>query len=152
MDASPLHQPGDSSRLVAFCELVEEFKRILESQSTETLVASVLRDHRNRAQLLVSSMTVEECVYLLQTWLLSLCMNDISFFITLSPLEAINVEGDFFLCSVLTTQTAHAAGELTVSTGSRQWPIRYKIKVIDCDQKPSRKLRSRGEKEKYFTL
>jgi inositol-pentakisphosphate 2-kinase len=104
---------------------------------------------------MVGQLSQEGCIYLLQNWLLSLTMCDVSFFVT-------------FQCHLLTDDTQCPTEELQsidhggimryyekegqeqrVSNGTHTM-IHYEVKVVDCDAKPAKKLRKRKEVEDKF--
>jgi hypothetical protein len=122
-------------------------------------------------------MDKEELQYLLQLWFLSLAMCDVSFFVILRELpqcccpaerQEESLFGDKTSYNNDTTsisscfridelQSEGKPGILSFvsqtdtngSTSTRR-RLAYELKVIDCDQKPAKKLRSRDKKEDLF--
>lgn len=99
----------------------------------------------------------EACCYLLQNWLLSLALCDVSFFVTLWPIAkenpaAADWEGEG-KTRILQSQTEKAPGSMQLiwsAKNEKKSPstyYHYEIKLIDCDPKPSKKLRDRYKKE-----
>lgn len=103
---------------------------------------------------LVEQLSLEGCIYLLQNWLLSLAMCDVSFFVTFQCLP-----GDE-QCIIEECQSIENGGvmiydgdenEEEEAFGTRtMMMIHYEIKMVDCDAKPAKKLRSRTQVEDKF--
>jgi inositol-pentakisphosphate 2-kinase len=108
------------------------------------------------------------CCFLLQNWLLSLALCDVSFFVTLQMVQANHT---LFLEStasssgalspdlspaattrILRRQTGDLPGIIQAHLRPDTIPIafEYEVKVIDCDKKPAKKLQSREKKEVVF--
>ncbi|KAL7539945.1 hypothetical protein ACHAXR_009733 [Thalassiosira sp. AJA248-18] len=98
----------------------------------------------------VNQLSKEACIYLLQNWLLSLALCDVSFFVTFRVLKDREVEsikeecqsrehGGLALCSIQDGAPA-----------SHAMAVHYEVKIVDCDPKPANKLRERGEVESKF--
>lgn len=137
-----------SDALQEYMGMLDDVEELLLGDPLEISMMDGL--HRN-ALSLVSSMSEDDCVALLRLWLLSLAMCDVSFFISF---EALHQEETDFFASVQEQQirfkkrqTAEAAGILVYYTHGRQLEIAYRVKAIDCDRKPAKKLKSRRQKE-----
>lgn len=103
----------------------------------------------------VNKLSKDACIYLLQNWLLSLSLCDVSFFVTFRFLNEFNAvdgalkdvrqtcdHGGIVYCSMQNNN-----GELSTR---RDIAVEYEVKVIDCDPKPAKKLRDRREVEDAF--
>mmetsp|Transcript_21414 Transcript_21414/g.46513 ORF Transcript_21414/g.46513 Transcript_21414/m.46513 type:complete len:574 (+) Transcript_21414:2-1723(+) len=98
----------------------------------------------------VNHLSKEACIYLLQNWLLSLALCDVSVFVTfqlLTDQEHKSVEEcqscDLGGVALLSLQTDALAPAPSMA-------VHYEVKVVDCDPKPAKKLRGRGEVESKF--
>jgi hypothetical protein len=107
----------------------------------------------------VSGLSKEACVYLLQNWLLSLALCDVSFFVTFQLLGSHQQrrghgDDDVRQClgAIEECQTCDRGGIMLHSPrdGSPAVPVHYEVKVVDCDPKPARKLRDRMNVESMF--
>ena len=102
----------------------------------------------------VSNLSKKECIFLLQNWLLSLSICDVSLFITfqffadqdhtISDSYQSCENGGIMSC-LLQGYGPLQGNELSAAIG-----VQYKVKVVDCDPKPARKLGARGEAENKF--
>ncbi|KAL3822370.1 hypothetical protein ACHAXA_010848 [Cyclostephanos tholiformis] len=106
----------------------------------------------------VNGLSKEACVYLLQNWLLSLALCDVSFFVTFQLLgrhqsRSCN-DSDERQCLDVNEecQTSDHGGIVLHSLwdDSPAVPVHYEVKVVDCDPKPARKLRDRMNVESKF--
>jgi hypothetical protein len=100
-----------------------------------------------RASKCVHQLSRDACLYLLQSWLISTCLNDVSLMITFTcrpsrGQETSEAEGDCQACAF----TEEPFDRVTV----RSTDVQYRVKVVDLDAKPAKKLRSREEKERFF--
>jgi len=97
----------------------------------------------------VNDLSKEACIYLLQNWLLSLALCDVSFFVSFQFLMDQEHEateecqscdhGGIAICSMQDDVLA-----------SRAMGVHYEVKIVDCDPKPAKKLHGRGEVESKF--
>ena len=107
----------------------------------------------------VNGLSKEACIYLLQNWLLSSALCDVSFFVTFQLLSCRHPsryydggEGDE--CQVLggneECQTHDHGGIVfcSLQNDSRAVLVHYEVKVVDCDPKPAKKLRCRMNVER----
>ena len=109
----------------------------------------------------INHLSKEGCIYLLQNWLLSLVLCDVSFFITFQivPIESDHQEvmtkcqsdnqSGIVVCLLPTKNDAPST--LSSSASSCSMAIQYEVKVVDCDPKPAKKLRGRKEVEGKFS-
>jgi hypothetical protein len=139
LSESPFPAPSDNNRVRQFCSLVKRVQELLLDNSllslSDATAAAKLDDVRDKALRLIQSFNRQDCQYLLQNWLLSLTMSDVSFFITCRhhvPPE----DNDTQTCKTVVVAP-------TVI-------LQYELKVIDCDRKPAKKLQNRMEKEQVF--
>jgi hypothetical protein len=97
-----------------------------------------------------NGLSKEACIYLLQNWLLSLSLCDVSFFVTFRLLTDQGqgvVDEEYQSCDhggIATCSIPDGA------SASRTMSVQYELKVVDCDPKPAKKLRGRGEVESKF--
>ncbi len=134
-------------------KLIEEMdnNKGIQSQQSENDRNS---SHKLCVQL-VDQLSQEGCIYLLQNWLLSLAMCDVSFFVTFQCLPGDDNEQ----CIMEECQSIDNGGiliyygdekEEEALFGTRTMMIHYEVKVVDCDAKPAKKLRSRRQVEDKF--
>jgi inositol-pentakisphosphate 2-kinase len=86
---------------------------------------------------IAEKLNIEECRYLLQNWLLSLLMCDVSIFVLLKKTRIINNAVDH-------------SNVVKVSNGTAKSHLSFELRVIDTDRKPSSKIPPKREKEKAF--
>ena len=92
----------------------------------------------NTGTKLIDRLGKDECIILLQNWLLSLVLCDISFFIMLCK------------CNASGGSAANSTSQLiTTRCGVK---LSYEIKVVDYDRKPAKKLRKRDQAEAKIAL
>jgi len=92
----------------------------------------------NAGTKLIEGLGKDECIILLQNWLLSLVLCDISFFIMLRK------------CNTSGGSAANSTSQLiTTRCGVK---LSYEIKVVDYDRKPAKKLRKRDQAEAKIAL
>jgi Inositol-pentakisphosphate 2-kinase len=145
-----------------FCNSDDNSKNLKQEKDIQMLL---LKEHKTcRAACLkhiVSIQAKEACRYLLQNWLLSLAICDVSFFVTMqcAPLKMAGKDGNATKTRLLQHQSGSEPGmvETFVSfdkvdgeTVSKGMAFYYTIKLIDCDKKPSKKLETRAKKEEVF--
>lgn len=97
----------------------------------------------------IGQLSKEACIYLLQNWLLSLALCDVSFFVTFQFLTDSECQakegcqtcdhGGIALCSMQDDDAV-----------SCNMGVHYEVKIVDCDPKPAKKLRSRRDVENKF--
>jgi hypothetical protein len=167
---SPLSPPngGSNATLNRLCEEIESLEHLLLDSACllSTLPSEEeMESARVGASLLLEELSVEECRFLLQNYLLSLAMCDVSFFITIHPasmdttvellLEEQTIKASR-LFTVISKQEQDKPGMIAfsgdTSAGIEPGVFLYEIKVIDCDRKPAKKLRLRREKEEPLCL
>lgn len=152
---SPFRKPLDCPALDSLVREIEYFSLRLDTAqpSLVDLDASL-----ERCKCHVGSLSREACVLLLKNWLLSLAMCDISFFLQLCPINSFEDLNEFGLgmadCPrksgpkvdepcVVRCQTERSPGVLV----TKERAFTYTLKVVDCDRKPAKKLRTRRDKE-----
>jgi hypothetical protein len=133
---------------------VERFSDLL-GQDRSSLPSEAVQDgFRKRAHGILSTLSIDECRYLLQIWLISLTVCDLSFFLafhalTVTPTRNLKSESTDDRSGAYWAhihQSESAPGCL-IRRSKDQYALHYQLKVIDFDQKPALKLRSRFEKE-----
>jgi hypothetical protein len=132
---SPLQPPQNVSRINQYCVLADYFRQKLVSISAETCEAPFLDQARSDALVLLNSFDEIDCRFLLQNWLLSLVMCDVSLFVRCRPAVDNNAS------------TATNVSSVSISTSHI---LQYDLKVVDCDRKPANKLQGRLDKEVMF--
>ena len=135
-------------RIVSFREEME----IIRNDEKGLPDAKWLDEAYTETSELIGHLNKEESVQVLAAWLLSLSMCDLSFFVTLRPALTPTTTSGLRTETSSNMQTEDSLGCLTVSQGGGAPPFinyfyMYSIKVVDCDMKPSRKLRNREEAE-----
>jgi inositol-pentakisphosphate 2-kinase len=93
-------------------------------------------DRYNRGKLLIQTLDKADCVDLLQKWLLSLVLCDLSIFIIISKCS------DGWVSSIDSHRIQTSSGRL----------LQYTIKVIDYDRKQAKKLRERKQLDEKFAF
>jgi Inositol-pentakisphosphate 2-kinase len=178
LSASPWVSPEDTSRIVSLCEVVERTQECLVARNGgqhSPIDDSILDELHMQAVRIVNDLSEDDCVYLLRNWLLSLTMNDASFFLTLAANEGAREEvspgearapaadgASLPRIVVVRRQTKDAPGIVRLqdpaldgsnsSSHHARRTLKYQIKLIDCDPKPAKKLRDREAKEVPFSL
>ena len=153
--ASPFGLSQQARRnVLAYCDKVKSFSKLLESSRPKLPLAQLMDNARIDALKLVSVLSLEECVYFLQNWLLSLSMCDVSLFITFHGTEKRRRENDratppALRPSVVQLQQDRLPGIVEVPhTGNHSSAcLGYYVRIIDFDRKPAKKLRTRLLKE-----
>jgi inositol-pentakisphosphate 2-kinase len=127
-----------SMMLIEFCQAVYDFKNTLEHVHPDLPDANVMNTKREEFLVMVKKLPVDACIFLLRNWILSLAMCDVSIYITLGLLnDDKDEERD---CQTMS---------ITLRNGSTR-NFMYSLHLIDCDQKPAKKLEGRLEKEAVF--
>jgi hypothetical protein len=159
---SPLSPPnGSCATMNCVCEEIERFARQLDHALPSLPSEKDMESARLSALRLLQDLSAEECRFLLQNYLLSLAMCDVSFFITIYPastaaedLEENTIGARPF--TIISKQEEDKPGMIAfrgdASTGIKRGVYFYEIKVIDCDRKPAKKLRLRRAKEEPLSL
>jgi hypothetical protein len=184
LSASPFPLLGLKSGMVnSLCLEIQRFRNLMEGEGINNEDSSFSEPRqlpseedmtRIRKECLrqIELLSTQESIYLLQNWLLSLSMCDVSLFVTLRPGHQ-KEEPDHEATIPFTTRPGGVVYPPTTSSrttivhtadgknpgllvyhdvdGSSQ-TFYYTLKVIDCDNKPAKKLRSREEKESPFRL
>jgi hypothetical protein len=160
LGASPLAFPENATNVGSLCSEIESFAQLLEKSLPSLPAQAKLNCSRRRAREIVRCLSIEECRYLLQTWLLSLTMCDLSFFVSFTTDDGIHVDllneqpADDGRCRVLSPQQHGSPGRLAYCSSPSHavcdGVLLYELKAIDFDRKPARKLRARHLAEAYF--
>jgi Inositol-pentakisphosphate 2-kinase. len=96
------------------------------------------QDRYNRGKLLMQTLDKADCVELLQKWLLSLVLCDLSIFMIISSRNTAECH-----------QSIDSHHRIQISNGTCRY-LQYQIKIIDWDRKPAKKLKNRHELEEKF--
>ena len=151
------------SQLIKLLDDSEQFRTYLRGQQEKGLCGdeNVVNAYHIKCMECVTHLSKQACVYLLQNWLLSLALCDISFFVTFRLLTK-KKTSDLSLDSEPIheneeCQASGCGGTVTCVLNSNMLTptptvvfCKYQIKVVDCDPKPAKKLRKRAEVENIF--
>jgi len=175
-ESSPYTFPQHCKSLRKLLDEIEKFDKYMRDHHLQNKEAAAVHDDYNGNITLdesivdaahiksmdhINHLSKEGCIYLLQNWLLSLVLCDISFFITF---RVVSIECDHqevvTKCQsddqsgivVCLLPTKNDAPSTLSSTSSSSVAIQYEVKVVDCDPKPAKKLRGRKEIENKFSI
>jgi hypothetical protein len=159
LKSSPILRPDTCEAHISdFFTIIDRFYcRYLTSPHMQSNIPEEAHEMaRSDAMQHIQQMTDKECVFHLQNFLLSLAMCDVSIFVTMrfdiswevqrktcDDIGLINLIQSFHNSQTIRKQDVCHPG-LVVGNDCR---VMYEIKIIDIDQKPARKLRSRIQKE-----
>lgn len=138
--------------LPRFCQQVKDFESILLEAAAVLPPEDLLDHHRKEMVKMIESLQIPECQYLLWNWLLSLTLNDVSMFVTFQRVSPKNCDHDVLGSTQLATCSDHGVLKLPLKDKGHQVFLAYTIRIVDCDGKPSKKLRTRRKKEEPFAL
>lgn len=148
---------ADSLTITKLLQEVEHFEKLLLKSNGADFTTD-MEQSRERALAILKQLDKDECAIVLQRWLFSLAMNDLSFFLTIEKAEldtaplAQRAEPTSRV-TVIRQQSTDAPGLLKVRLVDGSFSLlTYRLKVIDCDRKPASKLRDRRNKEALFQL
>lgn len=155
---SPIHIARPSRALKSLYEKIELFSEELARAWPNVPSTTYLDRQRKEALEVLYELDQDDSVFLLQNWLLSLCLCDISIFITFSCVSHNEDILECFSnsCTVERLQEVGVPGLLTVqssdgsSVGNGDVQFEYCINIIDFDRKPASKLKTRLSKEIGF--
>jgi hypothetical protein len=154
-------------KCIALQQLLEEIQHFQsylhhttqqQNSDTSVLDQAYCDDSHFKCIEYVHHLSKKACIYLLQNWLLSLALCDVSFFVTFQYSKECNLamnderqtcdRGGIIVhcCSIPLRNNNN--DELT--SRRRDIAVHYEVKVIDCDPKPAKKLRHRREVENAF--
>ncbi|KAL7550529.1 hypothetical protein ACHAWF_013746 [Thalassiosira exigua] len=148
-DSSPYSCPMCKS-LDKLLDAIEHFQLYMRKcrQKGSSPDEDVMNASHEKCMELVDELPKEACVYLLQNWLLSLALCDVSFFVTFRTMNCGNDVPEEF-------QSCQHGGIASFSfqdegLAPQNMVIHYELKIIDCDPKPASKLRERANVESKF--
>jgi hypothetical protein len=155
IDGSLLEIPdGDICNLQLLGNQVRSFSQLLKSTKPSLPSIHEMDTARAAALHVLQDMSVPECVSLLHNWLLSLSMCDVSLFLSLhrsdEPLEMHQTLGCRAQPSsqVVRVQQCESPGILSVRTTETECRrLNYRVRIIDYDKKPAKKLQTRSRQE-----
>ena len=141
LSASPFELPN--------CSILH--KLIEEVDSSQSHSKNDVNSSHELCVQLVNQLSQQGCIYLLQNWLLSLAMCDVSFFVTFQCLvddqhtkeechQSIDNGGIMCFDDVKEEKSSFQPRTM----------IHYEVKIVDCDAKPAKKLRSRTKVEDVY--
>jgi inositol-pentakisphosphate 2-kinase len=157
--ASPFVPPPRSSNFARLCDEIDRFRQLLVYSLPSLPSVEELDKYRECALRFVDMLSAEECEYLLRNWLLSLAMCDVSLFITIQLASPLSSEPRDIRSEDSKEQPLVAISKgVSSEPGLLTWKVpdgeslrfAYNVKLIDCDGKPAKKLRTRSEKEIAF--
>jgi inositol-pentakisphosphate 2-kinase len=164
---SPYTFPRESVNLLALLTLMDDFQSWFQrihddmhhwdSDIDDKYLAHLDEFYKNACSL-ISQLDIDDCVYLLQNWLLSLTMCDITMFLNIIPVNG-NANAKLFSSTLTDSnevetmelarrQSTNASGCVIMRLGkgtSILWD--YKINIIDWDRKPAKKLQDLRKRE-----
>ena len=156
---SPLSAPHDCTRLNELCKEIESFQLRLSDASPSLPAEEDMECARVATLQHLESLSIDECRFLLQNYLLSLAMCDVSLFLTFLPCSGTDQVAHLLtnerVCTSISRQQRGKAGKFVYGDGSTGIPkgaYLYEIKLIDCDGKPAKKLTSRHQKEEPLSV
>ena len=152
---SPFCAEKVSDRVYKLVELNSVIRCFIQKDSHLDNHTNILNGYYERAKCLIHDLTILDCQFILQNWLLSLSMCDVSFFVTISPStnsisssdiidNIYHMVNDFSQQDFLVKQQDLSSPGAMIYCGRE---ILYRVKVIDYDKKPASKLRKRYLKE-----
>lgn len=153
--ASPFSMEPCTENIQRLCTITARCKELLLCTAPSLPPSHDLDELHKSCTDIVALLSISECKYLLANWLLSLAMCDVSLFFTLvqvpnsnvSTKDGPNTETD---CTASEVASAGDTKHITVSLDGLPVQFAYTVRVIDCDQKPPKKLRGRRAKESVF--
>ena len=104
--------------------------------------AEQVNETRDRCLNLISLLSKDACIWLLQGWLISLCSCDASIMLSMTFNDRIDDEEG----------QAHQSSSSNGIVHVRNKTVSYAIKLIDIDPKPASKLRGRKIKESILSM
>lgn len=157
----PVESPFEVPNCPTLKPLADHINKFASALAGDHMDKQGMDQSYERAVAYISCLSSDVCVFLIQNWLFSLAMSDVSFFVTIRPSEALTlpkmcgvgngryqiIRQQSFTGPGLAVKSCTIHGECEV-TG---WV--YSIKLVDCDNKPVSKLHGRSKKEaliKYF--
>eukprot|EP00980_Cylindrotheca_fusiformis_P011897 scaffold2830_cov131-Cylindrotheca_fusiformis.AAC.18 len=154
LEATPFSIPKDhgatSSVLAAMCENIAAFRQLLMKLAPNLPPQQQMDEYHELVRSQIPLLNSAECRFLLWNWLLSLAMCDVSMFITLQPIEPASAAQGSGVPTVSPSGKG-GSGMVTYSSwNDKPIAFAYRVRLIDCYGKPSRKLKSRQKKEEAF--
>ena len=176
-ESSPYTFPQHCKSLQNLLDEIEKFDKYMRDHHLQNQEAAAVHDHTdtdnnnldesivNTAHIKsiehINHLSKEGCIYLLQNWLLSLVLCDVSFFITFRVVSIDDDDQEVVTKCQSNNQSGNAVcllptkndalSTLFSSASSSSVAIQYEVKVVDCDPKPAKKLCGRKEIENKFS-
>ena len=158
---SPFRAPDERVALLELCGLVEQLYTIMTGSYPDLPSKRSLDDLHFKSTQLVARLSKQECAFLLANWLLSLAMCDVSIFLTFEQLAVPTAGSDAPAFagdnespgSTQSGEVAHSDGIGIVGLNQRNGStgcFAYLMRIIDCDEKPTKKIWDRMERETVF--
>lgn len=164
--------PPKCTALSSLLYEIKKFRQDLKNNQMKEKITKIRADYNNEIWInnahknclnYVSLLNKNACIWLLQHWLFSLSMCDVSLFATFHPI--VDSSRSCQTAATSNIQTRSVQGSLNVNVvGNKKSTLQeigkftkrqiyngnvrfsYQVKVVDCDPKPAKKLASR---EKY---
>ena len=149
-----LYLGSGSKKVKYYLDICDKCKVLILGLKTKTCPASTyMEQFRKEIRIMhecaidiVQTFDKNDCIGLLQNWLLSLMMCDVSFIVTIHPMSRDDLEKIDSMA--MTTTTAMKKKNLKCicldGKNNRSSHYYYDIKIIDLDGKPAKKLRNRS--------
>jgi Inositol-pentakisphosphate 2-kinase len=158
---SPFQFPDEHATLLELCQSIEEFHAVMTLSYPELPPNNILDEYHVKTTRLLVRLTKDECAFLLANWLLSLAMCDVSIFLAFerlapsspsagpeSPQGFVHTNGTAST-EMFDVDDGRGIVDLTQPDGSTA-RFAYFLKLIDCDEKPTRKIWSKKASEAAF--
>lgn len=153
-----LASPFDGPDCPTLNMLTEEIRQFANHLFNQQMDEQGMDKAHERTVACIARLSKEVCVFLIQNWLFSLAMSDVSLFVTIRPAirselpNRWNIDNERH--SIVRHQTASQPGlavkSFVVDGEPHLYGWVYSIKLIDCDNKPVSKLKSRAKKEAFI--
>mmetsp|Transcript_2255 Transcript_2255/g.4157 ORF Transcript_2255/g.4157 Transcript_2255/m.4157 type:complete len:586 (+) Transcript_2255:97-1854(+) len=133
------HLDEESYRLLhVFCEETYDFQQCLIRSNPDLPDEAFMNAKRHKLVQMINQFSLPACQFVLRNWLLSLAMCDVSVFLTLQKLDDVDIVFDPDEVVVVSSEVV------------KLQHFAYRLRLIDCDQKPAKKLKGRTHKEIAF--
>ena len=171
-ESSPYTFPRHCKSLRNLLDEIEKLDKYMRNHHLQKKEAAAVHDHNNnnldessiantahiKSMEHVNHLSKEGCIYLLQNWLLSSVLCDVSFFITFRVVsiecdhqEVVTTRQSDDQCGIVVCLLSTKNDATSTLSSSCSVAIHYEVKVVDCDPKPAKKFRGRKEVENKFS-
>lgn len=143
-DIASLMSTGCTATSSSHVQLFMGLKALqVASGESEKTIAS----RYQQALQLLDSASVDDCLFLLHTYLLALTMRDASIIIAFTVNERQDAPDLPDLCNVRSTQSHCGVGAVTIRASHRTTELNYRITLCDIGPKPVKKLINKQDEE-----